>query len=325
MQFLRYVYIFFVLSFSSKCAYGDRRRKTKFPTKFPTRYPSKFPTRFPTRYPSNFPTRKRRTRFPTKRPTNFPTAPTQSPSLSPTGWYDFCLTKLNGRCQNNITDGDETSIDCGGLLCSRCRGSSNCLVDNDCESMLCIGGYCKTDSPSASPTVVPTDAPTAPTDAPTAPTDAPTSAPTCEDRVGITSVGGEGDATCADYSIPALYCDNMLSDYGASAPPGADYDDTATLPELCPVSLKDICSTCASPPPSVFDDFCQGDCDCRATGAVACCCYGDAYRAGDPFSEGDRCRAQALKFGDSAALLACASTPSPIPSPPPPSPPAPPP
>ena len=58
MQFLRYVYIFFVLSFSSKCAYGDHRRKTKFPTKFPTRYPSKFPTRFPTRYPSNFPTRK---------------------------------------------------------------------------------------------------------------------------------------------------------------------------------------------------------------------------------------------------------------------------
>eukprot|EP00493_Phyllostaurus_siculus_P005882 UN05933 len=41
-------------------------------------------------------------------------------------------------------------------------------------------------------------------------------------------------------------CDLTLSDYSSNAPAGASYDDSATLPQLSPVTLMDICNTCAS-------------------------------------------------------------------------------
>merc|ERR1719245_52700 len=70
--------------------------------------------------------------------------------------------------------------------------------------------------------------------------------PACQDLEGIIAVGGEGDLTCDMVNIPDHYCDNPLFEYGSTAPPGAWYDDSATLAQLCPVTLKGICNTCAS-------------------------------------------------------------------------------
>jgi hypothetical protein len=39
-------------------------------------------------------------------------------------------------CSNQVQDGDETGVDCGGS-CSPCRDGQPCLVDGDCESNVC--------------------------------------------------------------------------------------------------------------------------------------------------------------------------------------------
>ena len=68
--------------------------------------------------------------------------------------------------------------------------------------------------------------------------------PSSLDTPGIISVGGEGDITCADIidPFPLQNCDLPLSDFGASAPENALYDDTATYAELCPESLSECFS-----------------------------------------------------------------------------------
>jgi len=68
----------------------------------------------------------------------------------------------------------------------------------------------------------------------------------CQDKEGVISTDEEGDLTCGDINIDYTMCDLTLSDYGSNAPAGASYDDSATLPQLCPVTLMDICDTCAS-------------------------------------------------------------------------------
>ena len=46
-------------------------------------------------------------------------------------------------CGDGIVNGDETDKDCGGSGCNvRCRGSQRCLVDEDCQSLLCTNGAC---------------------------------------------------------------------------------------------------------------------------------------------------------------------------------------
>jgi hypothetical protein len=68
--------------------------------------------------------------------------------------------------------------------------------------------------------------------------------PNTVDTPGIISVGGAGDITCADMidPFPLQNCDLPLSDFGASAPENALYDDTATYAELCPESLSECFS-----------------------------------------------------------------------------------
>lgn len=39
--------------------------------------------------------------------------------------------------RNNIIDGDETDIDCGGL-CSKCELNKKCKKNEDCESDFCL-------------------------------------------------------------------------------------------------------------------------------------------------------------------------------------------
>src|SRR5262245_46028154 len=41
-------------------------------------------------------------------------------------------------CSNNILDGDESDIDCGGTDCSPCSDGFFCFGDSDCSSLLCV-------------------------------------------------------------------------------------------------------------------------------------------------------------------------------------------
>jgi hypothetical protein len=46
-------------------------------------------------------------------------------------------------CFDGILDGQETDVDCGGPTCAaRCFGTHMCLLDSDCCSASCEGGWC---------------------------------------------------------------------------------------------------------------------------------------------------------------------------------------
>jgi hypothetical protein len=40
-------------------------------------------------------------------------------------------------CGDNVVNGEETDVDCGGRICSQCNTGKHCLVDKDCRSKLC--------------------------------------------------------------------------------------------------------------------------------------------------------------------------------------------
>jgi hypothetical protein len=40
-------------------------------------------------------------------------------------------------CGDNLVNGEETDVDCGGRICSSCNSGKHCLVDRDCRSKLC--------------------------------------------------------------------------------------------------------------------------------------------------------------------------------------------
>ena len=47
-------------------------------------------------------------------------------------------TTLPASCSNAVLDGDETDLDCGGLVCSACPPGAMCLVGPDCVSGVCL-------------------------------------------------------------------------------------------------------------------------------------------------------------------------------------------
>ncbi|MCH9687818.1 MAG: hypothetical protein K0V04_40685 [Deltaproteobacteria bacterium] len=61
--------------------------------------------------------------------------PSSSGSSSSTG----SDTEAEISCDNQILDGNETDIDCGGNTCDRCDEGSACTQDIDCQSALCNG------------------------------------------------------------------------------------------------------------------------------------------------------------------------------------------
>ena len=99
----------------------------------------------------------------------------EPPTKSPThGWT----------CQDELKNGFETDVDCGGWQCHACRRGQNCTQDTDCRKKNCVGrgaGFSRTCGRHDRPKV-PTPAPSvaAPTTPP--PTDAPaeTSAATAQ-------------------------------------------------------------------------------------------------------------------------------------------------
>ena len=55
------------------------------------------------------------------------------------GNTDTCLAAA---CDDQLQNGDETDVDCGGPDCSVCLESEACLVGSDCATGFCIGGSC---------------------------------------------------------------------------------------------------------------------------------------------------------------------------------------
>ncbi len=51
-------------------------------------------------------------------------------------------------CVNAMQDGFESDVDCGGPDCAPCDGGDACFGVNDCESGICISGFCIMDADS---------------------------------------------------------------------------------------------------------------------------------------------------------------------------------
>jgi hypothetical protein len=57
-------------------------------------------------------------------------------------------------CTDNVLNGAETDVDCGGPTCPNCANGEACLADNDCQSGACTAGICEGTvcDPTACPT-----------------------------------------------------------------------------------------------------------------------------------------------------------------------------
>ncbi|MBW2990432.1 hypothetical protein KY348_01870, partial [Candidatus Woesearchaeota archaeon] len=54
-----------------------------------------------------------------------------------------CTLGNTTTCNNNKTDGDETDLNCGGMVCPACQNGDRCKVNADCISNYCINNLCK--------------------------------------------------------------------------------------------------------------------------------------------------------------------------------------
>ena len=49
-----------------------------------------------------------------------------------------CEAGISTSCSNDVVDGVETGVDCGGATCkARCAISVGCIIDGDCSSTKC--------------------------------------------------------------------------------------------------------------------------------------------------------------------------------------------
>jgi hypothetical protein len=53
-----------------------------------------------------------------------------------------CVFYLNPQCNDQIRNGDETGLDCGGGTCGSCNLGDSCKVDSDCDDSTCTRGVC---------------------------------------------------------------------------------------------------------------------------------------------------------------------------------------
>src|SRR6185436_4682963 len=54
-----------------------------------------------------------------------------------------CVYYLNPQCNDQIHNGDETDVDCGGPCDAPCNIGDSCRVMSDCDESNCIGGECR--------------------------------------------------------------------------------------------------------------------------------------------------------------------------------------
>ena len=154
---------------------------TTVPVPAPTAVPIPAPTDVPVPAPTAVPTP-----APTAMPIPAPTAvpipvPTAVPIPAPTAVPIPAPTTAS--CTDEMLDGTETDVDCGGHDCPPCSVGDSCSINGDCSSeLLCRNGTCTT-QPSPSPSPVPLPAPSpSPTPVPipaamTVPIAAPTAVP----------------------------------------------------------------------------------------------------------------------------------------------------
>jgi len=121
-----------------------------------------------------------------------PAPSTAAPSFKPT----YSMVPTSAECSNQVRDGSETDIDCGGAQCDACEIGLSCSIDSDCITQFCLVDICVTAptfAPTPAPSISPTLAPITPTLKPTislSPTPAPVPQP-----VGG---GGDDDEECDD-------------------------------------------------------------------------------------------------------------------------------
>jgi len=78
-------------------------------------------------------------------------APTTDPSTgstagptsdATTGTASGSTTGAPATCDDEVANGDETDVDCGGGTCPACAADKMCGENADCASMACLGGLC---------------------------------------------------------------------------------------------------------------------------------------------------------------------------------------
>jgi hypothetical protein len=190
--------------------------------------------------------------------------PTPEPTLAPT----MSVQQLHPLCFDELVNGLETDIDCGGLECpAKCDGGKMCEIDKDCHPLAsCDNQRCTSIAPTSSPTVSPTHTPTGgptavptgtPTSAPTAaptttPTDMPTAAPTavptrhhCEAGTHYCWVNERNASTASSASCTALGGGN----YSCECPRGYPLE-IAHLNHGLSKAYPSLRHACAYPTPS---------------------------------------------------------------------------
>ena len=45
-------------------------------------------------------------------------------------------------CTDNVIDGSETDLDCGGSCAAKCANGKHCLIGPDCTGGICASGKC---------------------------------------------------------------------------------------------------------------------------------------------------------------------------------------
>ena len=45
-------------------------------------------------------------------------------------------------CSDDVQNGDETDVDCGGPVCPACADGKKCVLSRDCASSVCTDGIC---------------------------------------------------------------------------------------------------------------------------------------------------------------------------------------
>ncbi len=59
---------------------------------------------------------------------------------------ELCVPAVTPRCDDEVQDGLETDLDCGGPYCPSCSLGRGCRVGSDCTSGVCGSGFCQSPS-----------------------------------------------------------------------------------------------------------------------------------------------------------------------------------
>jgi len=229
---------------------------TAIPTVRPSSVPTLVPSPLPTALPSALPTL-----APTARPTEVPTLlPTGSPTLLPT------LSPTKASCIDEILNGNETDLDCGGD-CHPCDVGQHCLVDTDCKDSECTSNVCTTFAPTPTPTTSPSFLPTmspsaSPSESPSAiPTTSPTFDPTFSPTEYPTTFPTISPTTAPSAS-PSREPSSFPSSLPTETPTGAPCPAELDLVLSCGIVLgtSDVTVTKEEASPSSIQivlEFCQ--------------------------------------------------------------------